>query len=90
VESGQIYALAWNNWFPVMPNQRLVGDREVLEYGAFPWVTSSHFMAYAGFYSHEAGVLPYSFGDRPRELYVVATLRVEGADAGEARETGSR
>ncbi len=79
---GDIYVLPSNNWQPIPVNAARVKSHHHKVYPVPRWATTSHYQAYAGFYSDGAGPLPFYLGPVPEEIYLVV-------DLGEIRELGA-
>lgn len=71
---GDIFVQPSNNWYPVTIGPQLAGDHEILTYGTIPFVTTSHFQRYAGFYSDYTGPTPFMFGPVPAEEYMLVDI----------------
>lgn len=71
---GDNYVLPSNNWFPVLLDKNFDYEARLEEFYDVPTVSTSHYEAYAGFYSDYSGRMPFVFGDIPREKYLVLKL----------------
>ena len=74
---GDTFVQPSNNWFPLLIGPHVAGEHEIIEYAAFPFVTTSHFQRYAGFYSDYTGPLPFMFGSIPMEQYLLVEIRLQ-------------
>lgn len=87
---GDRYVLPSNNWNPVQIGPHLVGDHKVFGYATVPYVSTSYYLRHAGFYSDDAGRLPYCFGPTPREEYLfVEVTAIDETDLNDSQIVGN-
>lgn len=72
--NGDFAVLPSNNWNPIPLGRHLSGTNRKFIFRVLPWLATSQPLRHAGFYSDEAGKMPYVFGPVPLEEYVMVAV----------------
>jgi 4-amino-4-deoxy-L-arabinose transferase-like glycosyltransferase len=72
--NGDFAVLPSNNWNPLPLGRHLSGTNRKFVFRVLPWLATSQPLRHAGFYSDEAGKMPYVFGPVPFEEYLVVAV----------------